>query len=107
VLKKREKVNMSDELKLPEVGELSFPQWQNWLVRYNRVLAERDHRIEKDAQHIAEMYGLVAAMNADHTANKNRIEKLEAALREIAAPDWDSESYPDEIARKALEGKDD
>jgi hypothetical protein len=37
----------------------------------------------------------------------NRIEKLEAALREIAAPDWDSESYPDEIARKALENKDD
>ena len=37
----------------------------------------------------------------------DRIEKLEAALREIAAPDWDGESYPDEIARKALEGKDD
>ena len=36
----------------------------------------------------------------------DRIEKLEAALREIAAPDWDGESYPDEIARKALEGKD-
>jgi len=35
----------------------------------------------------------------------DRIEKLEAALREIAAPDWDGESYPDEIARKALEGK--
>ena len=37
----------------------------------------------------------------------NRIEKLKAALREIAAPDWDGRSYPDEIARKALEGKDD
>ena len=49
---------MSDELKLPEVGELSFPQWQNWLVRYNRVLAERDHRIEKDAAHIDEQIAL-------------------------------------------------
>jgi hypothetical protein len=37
----------------------------------------------------------------------HRIEELQAALREIAAPDWDGESYPDEIARKALEGKDD
>ena len=44
----------------------------------------------------------------------DRIEKLEAALREIADSAnwgndgcWNAESYPDEIARKALEGKDD
>ena len=41
-------------------------------------------RIEKDAQHIDEMYALVAAMNADHTASKTRIEKLEAALRDLS-----------------------
>ena len=37
-----------------------------------------------------------------------RIEKLEAALREIAAPDWiyDGAGLRD-MARKALEGKDD
>jgi hypothetical protein len=70
---------MTDDLKLPQVGELTLPRWQYWLARYNGVLGERDRRIEK----------------------------LEAALREIAAPDWDGESYPDEIARKALEGKDD
>jgi BMFP domain-containing protein YqiC len=51
---------------------------------------------------------LMAMRRAGHVAKlEARIEKLEAALREIAAPDWDSESYPDEIARKALEGKDD
>jgi len=38
---------MSDELKLPQVGELTLPQWQDWLARYNTVLVERDHRIEK------------------------------------------------------------
>ena len=45
---------------------------------------------------------------------KDRIEKLESALREIAdsanwdnAGCWNADSYPDEIARKALEGKDD
>jgi len=57
-------------------------------------------RIEQDAQHIDEMYGLVAAMNGDHTTNKTRIEKLEAALRFYA-------SHGGDIARKALEGKDD
>jgi hypothetical protein len=38
---------MNDELKLPQVGELTLPQWQNWLVRYNAVLNERERRIEK------------------------------------------------------------
>ena len=45
---------------------------------------EAADRIEKDAQHIDEMYALVAAMNADHTASKTRIEKLEAALRDLS-----------------------
>jgi hypothetical protein len=43
------------------------------------ILDEAADRIEKDAQHIDEMYGLVAAMNADHLTNKTRIEQLEAA----------------------------
>jgi len=86
VLKKREKVNMSDDLKLPQVGELTFPQWQDWLARYNAVLTERE----------------------------TRIEKLEAALRMVI--DWDNtldlEDGPDwdavmGTACKALEGKDD
>jgi hypothetical protein len=62
-------------------------------------------RIEKDAAHIEEMYGLVAAMNADHTASKTRIEKLEAALRSIAANACcDSCREAALVARKALEG---
>ena len=51
---------------------------------------------------------------AQRDAARRRIEKLEAALREIAdsanwdnAGCWNADSYPDEIARKALEGKDD
>jgi len=38
---------MSDDLKLPQVGELTFPQWQDWLLRYNSVLSDRECRIEK------------------------------------------------------------
>ena len=51
------------------------------------VIEEAADRIEKDAQHIDEIYALVAAMNADHTASKTRIEKLEAALARIAKYD--------------------
>ena len=68
-------------------------------------------RIEKDAAHIDEMYELVAAMNGDHTTNKTRIEKLEAALREIivhcevpAPPNAEALKM---FARKELEGKND
>jgi len=38
---------MSDDLKLPQVGELTLPQWQDWLLRYNSVLSDRESRIEK------------------------------------------------------------
>ena len=38
---------MSDDLKLPQVGELTLPRWQYWLARYNEVLGERERRIEK------------------------------------------------------------
>ena len=66
-------------------------------------------RIEKDAAHIDEMYELVAAMNADHTASKTRIEKLEAALRKIAwiaTPDHAmARSRATHISRKALDAK--
>ena len=84
---------MTDDLKLPQVGELTLPRWQYWLARYNEVLSEKS----------------------------DRIEKLEAALRKIA--DIEHEDLPKpagaaegtlwvilagcvEVARKALEGKD-
>ena len=81
--------------------------------------AEAADRIEKDAQHIDEMYALIAAMNADHTASKTRIEKLEAALRSVLRYQLTDETWgmlgfdPKTIraefdaARNALEGKDD
>ena len=39
--------DMGFDLKLPAVGELTFPQWQDWLARYNAVLGDRERRIEK------------------------------------------------------------
>ena len=38
---------MTDDLKLPQVGELTLPRWQYWLARYNAVLSEKSDRIEK------------------------------------------------------------
>jgi hypothetical protein len=71
---------MSDDLKLPQVGELTLPQWQYWLARYNAVLGERERRIEK----------------------------LEAALRKIDRSECLHPHDIVETARKALtEGKDD
>ena len=73
---------MTDDLKLPQVGELTLPRWQYWLARYNKVLSDRERRIER----------------------------LEAALREIvdcctlpAQNDFEMR----QIARKALERKND
>ena len=69
---------MTDDLKLPQVGELTLPRWQHWLARYNEVLSEKS----------------------------DRIEKLEAALREIAeSARLVGDYYHVKIARKALEGK--
>jgi hypothetical protein len=47
---------MTNKIKLPELGEMTLHMWQDCLVHYNKVLTKRAHRIEK----------------------------LEAALREIA-----------------------
>ena len=38
---------MNDDLKPPRVGELTLPRWQYWLARYNGVLSEKSDRIEK------------------------------------------------------------
>ena len=72
---------MTDDLKLPQVGELTLPRWQYWLARYNEVLSEKS----------------------------DRIEKLEAALLDLC-DGWECcpvSQAMRRVARKALEGKDD
>jgi hypothetical protein len=72
---------MNDDLKLPQVGELTLPRWQYWLARYNEVLSEKS----------------------------DRIEKLETALRDLS-DGWECcpvSQAMRRVARKALEGKDD
>jgi len=102
---------MSDDLKLPQAGELTLPQWQDWLVRYNAVLGERERRIEQleEQTHYANGVADLAMKHRDYA--EQRVEKLEAALREItwiATPDHeDARNKATEIARNALEGKDD
>ena len=109
--------DMGYDLKLPAVGELTFPQWQDWLVRYNAVLTERDAHIEKLE---AEVERLVKSRNKwgklyNKTLEKlrlsvmsdseyvkiidekcveqaSRIEKLEAALQKCCE-NWDSPNF--------------
>ena len=105
-----------DLVKRLRAAKESGDPWDAW-----HLAIQAADRIEKDAQHIDEMYGLVAAMNADHLISKTRIERLEAALKEIAADyetEWSTSTFTNmmdvakilseriNIARKALEGKD-
>ena len=39
--------DMGFDLKLPQAGEMTLPRWQYWLMRYNEVLSEKSGRIEK------------------------------------------------------------
>lgn len=82
--------DMGCDLKLPDVGELTFPQWRNWLAEYNKFIGERDVRYA-----------------AGLRERDDRIEKLEAALREIINKDSFSMDWAIRTARKALEGRDD
>ena len=123
--------DMGFDLKLPAVGELTFPQWQDWLARYNAVLAERDSRIEKLEEAlncnlpdydpkigIVERLRQLGNWRVDGTKSSpiynksaDHIEKLEAALREIdtiaVRHIKGGIGKAQIIARKALEGKDD
>ena len=81
---------MTDDIleRLPKVGELTLPMWQDWLVRYNDVL----------------------------TSGERRIKDLEAALRSIAdtpigneVPDrtttWGLAFHMQQTAKDALKEK--
>jgi hypothetical protein len=62
------------------VGELTLPQWQNWLARYNTVLGERERRIEK--------------LEAELHSCFHRIEELQAALLVYANEDhWFGDKF--------------
>ena len=70
--------DMGFDLKLPTVGEMTFPQWQEWLVHYNALLLKRGRRIET----------------------------LENALKEILSlGSWGANDLARTVAREALEGK--
>ena len=69
---------MTNNIKLPELGEMTLHMWQDCLVHYNKELTKRAHRIEK----------------------------LEAALRELLSlGEWGLNDLARTVAREALEGK--
>jgi hypothetical protein len=103
---------MSDDMGFDlKVGEMTFPQWQEWLVRYNVFIVERDARID-------ELGAANDKLSCDALQLYARIEKLEAVTKDDAKwlatyHKWCemngcAPSSSDLIAaRKALEGKDD
>jgi DNA repair ATPase RecN len=128
VFKKREKVNMSDDDLVRRLRGETMPFRDLRTTRRNELLYEAASHIEKLERDVLKYSSAVAdaqmrneeldrALNRiidRWEAQKARIEKLEAALRCIEDEDnygsdgcWVADSYPDEIARKALEGKDD
>lgn len=54
--------DMGYDLKLPQVGELTFQQWQDWLARYDAVLGERDRRIKKLEEALQDIINLSKGM---------------------------------------------
>lgn len=100
---------MTDDLKLPQVGELTLPQWQYWLARYNEILTERNARIEKLGAALDEAafsQTLFDAVVDQRNKANNRIEKLEAALQELLSlGEWGLNDLARTVAREALEGK--
>ena len=83
---------MSNDLvtRLPKVGELTLPMWQDWLVRYNDVLTEQERltkHFERALRSIAEVP--IGAEIPDRTTI------------------WGLATYMQETAKDALkEGKD-
>jgi hypothetical protein len=87
---------MSDDLKLPQVGELTLPRWQYWLTRYNEVLSEKSGRIEKLEAALRDCVNVLACFERP---DFHQLERT-SPIKPYALGALDS-------ARKALEGKDD
>ena len=98
---------MSDDLlkRLPHVGELTLPMWQDWLVRYNDVLTEQQRLIEHLKCELEEERRSREAAAAKAWEFSERIELLEKTLLEIANAVGDPSAYW--IAHVALEMKND
>ena len=73
---------MSDDIILA-VGELTLPQWQDWLLRYNSVLSDRECRIEK----------LEAVRDGAYTERNRLVAFLSniypSGVKKTAIPGWD------------------
>ena len=70
------------------------------LARIEKLEEERDN-----AKYLFQQYFQLSREASDES--DARIEKLEAALREIVYTEPEDKYWPGRIARKALEGKDD
>ena len=102
--------DMGFDLKLPAVGELTLPQWQDWLARYNAVLVERNNRIEKLEAALREIVnerGICGHCGKLASGNGKRAYVIcdETVLGFKGPCHWTPQD-PKDIASKALEGKD-
>ncbi len=94
-----------------DLQEKSIELWRENAWELHGKLRAAENRIEKLVEENGVLFAANVRLNSradlDCDHYRDRIEKLEAALREIAALGyWDGDSAMS-IARKALEGKDD
>ena len=74
--------------------------------KYERISLAANHAKQTD-ELLADYMKFADALMIQTNSQNKRIEKLEAALREIAYTEPEDKYWPGRIARKALEGKDD
>jgi phage shock protein A len=93
---------MTDDLKMPQVGELTLPRWQYWLARYNKVLSEKSDRIETLEAALREIAQTVTIVDENWHPSYHDFsftqKQAEGAYEELGRRI--------QIARKALEKKD-
>jgi len=75
---------MTDNIKLPELGEMTLHMWQDCLVHYNKELTKRAYRIEKleallhDASEFLDNYSdVIDGLDGQPEANDAMILKQE------------------------------
>jgi hypothetical protein len=95
--------DMGYNLKLPTFGEMTFPQWQEWRVHYNALLLKRGRRIEKLEAALREIGQTVTIVDENWSPSYHAPRFTQKQAEGLS----EALSARIKIARKALEGKDD
>jgi hypothetical protein len=73
---------MTDNIKLPELGEMTLHMWQDCLVHYNKELTNREHRITQLEDALKEILSL-GEWGANPLARYVALEALETKYEQL------------------------